>query len=115
MRSAFLGKVQIACLIGLVAALFFTATQGVSASVRARVSATHRHSGVSSQTGVSSRLRAELAFVDWRRYAKAPPQQSSIPKRLFITVPNKSRVSSVAQVCVQGEVQLLIADCALPA
>lgn len=108
MRIAFPCKVEAACLIGLVIPLFFTATQGVPASVRARISATHRHSGVSSHTRNSSRLRAELAFVNWRRYAKEPPRQFSIPKRLFITVPNKYRPSSVAQVGMQGDLKSLV-------
>lgn len=47
----------------------------------------------------SAHTRRGLArsLVDWHRLARAQPQQQSIPRRIFITVPTKARLSRLAQ------------------
>lgn len=47
---------------------------------------------------LGARLRLEQSLVSWRQDARQPPQQRSIPKRIFITVPSKARLSRLAQV-----------------
>ena len=42
-------------------------------------------------------LGSAHSLVDWRRLARSQPQQQSIPRQIFITVPDKARVSRLAQ------------------
>ncbi len=48
--------------------------------------------------GSDARLRLEQSLVGWRQHARPPPQQRSIPKRIFITVASKAQLSRLAKV-----------------
>ncbi len=45
-----------------------------------------------------ARLRLEQSLLAWRQHARPPPQQRSIPKRIFITVASKAQLSRLAKV-----------------
>ena len=85
----------------LCAALLLLAVQVLAVSQGAQISAVQASLRRQPAQAARAHTRRGLArsLVDWRRLARLQPQQQSIPRSIFITVPDKARLSRLAQAC----------------